>query len=147
MSNDIGKIASEFLREYMSNNASVEFPKVVCPSRAHDIVEDSHETAAEFVDKIRQLKSRGLIDPSTSERINVTETGLVNILRVVKKGRPIQPAFLVGFRRDGRAVWGYQNRLALAMSPEKADEYLERLKEFGFECFVLPAPEVKHSSL
>jgi hypothetical protein len=139
---EINRIASEFLAKYLSKNPSVELHRVVCPCK-HEIVEDSRESATEFVHKLQQ-RARGLVD----SRIEVSEPTTVNILRVVRKRHPIQPAFLSGFKkRDGRAVWTFDNRLALSLSRDKAESLLAILKGYGFECFVLPAPELRHGTL
>ena len=100
MSEELSRIASEFLREYLQQNPHAQFHPVQCPSRAHDIVEDSEETAAEFVNQIQQLQSRGLI---SSDRIEITEpTSLI----IHRKGRPVQ--FLAGFRqRDSSRAFRY----------------------------------------
>jgi hypothetical protein len=104
-------------------------------------IHDTHETASEFLTQIAHGSGE-------SERIDVSQTVVVNILRVVRKGHPVQPAFLAGFRkRDGKPIWVFEARLACALPADKADAFLQVLKQYGFECFVLPAPEEKHSSL
>jgi hypothetical protein len=140
---EINRIADKFLREYLGQNPEAELHRVVCPCKRDEIVEDSLESATEFVHKLQQLQARGLVD----SRIEVSEPTTVNILRVVRKRHPIQPAFLVGFRRDGKAVWGYENRFAWAMSPDRADEVVRMLRAQGTEAFTMAAPDPNKGSL
>lgn len=134
---EINRIASEFLRQHMSNDPSVEFHKLVSNAKV-DEIHDPHEAAVNYLQSIQSQ------DPIESERILVSEPTRVNILRVVKKGHPIQPAFLNGFRkRDQEPVWTFDQRLACVVSRDKADELLGTLKGYGFECFILPAPETQ----
>jgi hypothetical protein len=133
---EINRIAEKFLRDYMTNNASVEFHKVVCPSRRHEI-HDSHETAVEF---LQQVQSQFV----ESERIEISEPASVVLLRVCPKKLP---AFLAGTRRDGRLVWSYHNHLACVFNREDGEKVSKGLEEQGIPNFVLPAPEVRHTSL
>jgi hypothetical protein len=85
---EINLLAEKFLREYMSNNASVEFHRVVCPAKRYE-VQDAHETAEEFLKQVQ--------DSTESERIEVSEPTSVIILRVCQRHLP---AFLVGWEVD-----------------------------------------------
>jgi len=133
---EINRVAEKFLRDYMSNNASVEFHKVVCPTRRYDIA-DSHETAAEFLE---QVQSQAV----ASDRIEISEPVSVVIVRVCPKKLP---AFLAGTRRDGKLIWTHHNHLACVFNREDGEKASKRLEEQGIPNFILPAPEVRHSSL
>jgi hypothetical protein len=140
MSEEVSRIASKFLHEYLRQNPHAQSHPVQCSSRSHDIVEGSEQTAVDFLSQIQQLQSRGPID---SERIEITEPSSVIILR---KGRPVR--FLAGFRhRDSKPVWCYDARLAAAVSVDKAEEFVKALRSRGVETFTMPAPEPDKGSL
>jgi hypothetical protein len=133
---EINEIAERFLREYMQNCGSVEFHKVVCPTRRYEI-HDSHETAVEFLQELQ-------IQFVESERIEISEPVSVVVLRVCPKKLP---AFLAGTRRDGRLIWTHHNHLACVFNREDGEKVSKRLEEQGIPNFVLPASEVRHGSL
>jgi hypothetical protein len=141
MSEEVSRIASKFLHEYLRQNPQAQFHPVQCPSRTHDIGEDSEQTAVDFLSRIQQLQSRGPID--SEQRIEITEPSSVIILR---KGRPVR--FLAGFRhRDSKPVWCYDARLAAAVSVHQAEELVKALRIQGVETFTMPAPEKRYGSL
>jgi len=137
MTNELNRIAENFLRDHMAKNASVEFHKVVCPTRRYEVV-DSHETAESL---LSQIQSQGSV---TSDRIEVSEPTSVIILRVCPKKLP---AFLAGTRKDGKLIWTHDNHLACVFNREDGEKASKRLEEQGIPNFILPAPEVRHSSL
>ena len=134
---ELNEIASKFLREYMANHASVEFHQVVCPHKRFE-VQDSHETAAEF---LAQVQSQGF---GESSRIEIVESASVIILRVCPKKLP---RFLAGTRKDGKSIWTHHNHLSSVFNREDGEKASKRLEEQGIPNFILPAPEVRHSSL
>ena len=132
---EINRIAEKFLREYMSNNASVEFHRVVCPAKRYE-VQDAHETAEEFLKQVQ--------DSTEAERIEVSEPTSVIILRVCQRHLP---AFLVGTRRDGKLIWTHSNLLASVFTREQGENISKALEEQSIQNFLLPAPEIRHGSL
>ena len=136
MSGELNKIASKFLRDYMANNTSVEFHHVVSPTKRFEPM-DSHETAEEFLQQVQSQFAE-------SERIEISEPVSVVILRVCPRHLP---AFLVGTRRDGKLIWTHHNHLASVFTREQGEKISKALEEQSIHNFVLPAPEVRHSSL
>jgi hypothetical protein len=133
---EINRVAEKFLRDYMTNNASVEFHRVVCPHQRYE-VQDSHETAVEFLERVQSQFVE-------SERIEISEPASVVILRVCPKKLP---AFLAGTRKDGKLIWTHHNHLACIFNREDGEKVSKRLEEQGIPNFILPAPEVRHGSL
>jgi hypothetical protein len=121
----------------MQNCGLVEFHKVVCPTRRYEI-HDSHNTAA--VEFLQQVQSQFV----ESERIEISDPASVVILRVCPKKLP---AFLAGTRKDGKLIWTHHNHLACVFNREDGEKISKRLEEQGVPNFILPAPEVRHSSL
>lgn len=136
---EINRIASEFLREYMRNHdASAEFHRVIRPHERSE-GRDFDETAAEF---LAQVQSQGSV---SSDRIDVSDTpSSFVILRVCSKKLP---RFLAGTRKDGKEIWTFDARLAAAVPPDRAEEFVTALRSHGVETFTMPAPEPHSRSL
>jgi hypothetical protein len=136
VSSEINRIAETFLREYMTNHASVEFHKVVCPSRRYEI-HDSNETAVEF---LQQVQSQFV----ESDRIEVSEPASVIVVRACPRHLP---PFLAGTRRNGKLVWTYHSYLANVCSQKEAATISKALEDQGISVFLLPTPETRPWSL
>jgi hypothetical protein len=139
MSHEMNRIAAKFLNEYLQQNPTEKFSPVCCHKQTPD-VDYSHEVAAKFLEQFQ--------DSVEPERIEVIEPTAVIILRVCEKRRPVQPAFLAGFRRqDNRPIWCYDSRLACVVVLDEAEQIVNALKNHGFEIYTLPAPEPDRGSL
>ena len=137
MSEEISRIASEFLARYLSNNPSVEFHKLVCPAERYEI-HDSHEAAQDFLE---QIQSGGTVE---SGRIDITDTAPVVIGRACQRH---VPSYLAGTRRDGTLVWTHNLRLAARFHGDKAEAVLKALADLGIRAYAMPAPGFRHGSL
>lgn len=137
MTKEITKIASEFLARYLSSNPSVEFHKTTVCSHKRYEVHDSNETAESFLQHVQSQFVE-------SERIEITESASVIILRVCPK---TFPRFLAGTRKDGKLIWTHHNHLSCEFSREDGEKVSKRLVEQGIPNCILPAPEVRHGSL
>jgi hypothetical protein len=137
MNRELNLIASEFLREYLDQNPDAQLPGVRCQGHAPDH-SYSEETAIKFLQQAQE----------SVDRIEVSEPQSLIILRVCHNRRPVQPAFLAGFRRrDTRPVWCYEARLALVVAATEVEALVKTLRARGIEVFTMPAPEPHKGSL